>query len=122
MPCEAFEEFGVFGHAAHVSLKKREAFLDRGELPKELFLGEILFRESASAFVVIVDDTFHDAAPSIGLRRRLHNSDCERHIDEHRCQANHVVLCQARRSEAVTRLQPPLHPAGIAITRRPKPG
>jgi hypothetical protein len=59
VPCEAAEEFGVFGHAAHVNLKEGKAILERGELLKELFLSELLFRETAFVFVV----TFHDDAP-----------------------------------------------------------
>jgi len=47
LPCEAAEEIGVFGHVAHVNLKEGKALLDRGELLKELFLSEFLFRETA---------------------------------------------------------------------------
>jgi hypothetical protein len=32
VPCEATEEFGVFGHAAHLILKKGKALLERSEL------------------------------------------------------------------------------------------
>jgi hypothetical protein len=46
-----------------VNLKKGKAILERGELLKELFLSELLFRETAFAFVVSVDETFHDDAP-----------------------------------------------------------
>jgi hypothetical protein len=63
LPYEAAEEFGVFGHAAHVSLKEGKALFERGELLKELFLSEFLFRETAFVFVVRVDKTFHDDAP-----------------------------------------------------------
>jgi hypothetical protein len=63
VPCETAEEFGVFGHTAHVNLKKGKAILKRGELLKELFLSELLFRETAFAVVVSVDKTFHDDAP-----------------------------------------------------------
>jgi hypothetical protein len=64
VPCKAAEKFGAFGHAAHVSLKKGKAILERGELLKELFLSELLFRETAFVCVVSVDKTFHDDAPS----------------------------------------------------------
>jgi hypothetical protein len=63
VPCEAAEEFGIVGHVAHVNLKKGKAILERGELLKELFLSELLFRETAFADVVSVDKTFHDDAP-----------------------------------------------------------
>jgi len=63
VPCEAAEEFGVFGHAAHVNLKESKALLKRGELLKELFLSEVLFRETAFVFVVSVEKIFHDDAP-----------------------------------------------------------
>jgi len=63
VPCEAAEEFGVFGHAAHVNLKEGKAILERCELLKELFLSELLSRETAFVFVVSVDNTFHDDAP-----------------------------------------------------------
>jgi hypothetical protein len=63
VPGEAAEKFGVFGHAAHVNLKQGKAILERGELLKELFLGELLFRETAFVFLVSVDRTFHDDAP-----------------------------------------------------------
>jgi hypothetical protein len=71
VPCEAAEEFGAFGHAAHVNLKKGKAILERGELLKELFLSELLIRETAFVCVVSVDKTFHDDAPScwVGLGR-----------------------------------------------------
>jgi len=71
LPCEAAEEFGVFGQTAHVSLKEGKAILERGELLKELFLSELMFRETAFVFVVSVDKTFHDDAPScwVGLGR-----------------------------------------------------
>jgi hypothetical protein len=68
VPCEAAEEFGVFGHAAHVNLKEGKAILERGELLKELFLSELLFRETAFVFVVSVDKTFHDDAPLCWVR------------------------------------------------------
>jgi hypothetical protein len=64
VPCETVEEFGVFGHAAHVNLKEGKAILKRGELLKELFLSELLFRETAFVFVVSVEKTLHDNAPS----------------------------------------------------------
>jgi hypothetical protein len=63
VPCEAAEEFGVFGDAADVNLKEGKAFLERGELLKELFLSELLFCETAIVFVVSVDKIFHDDAP-----------------------------------------------------------
>jgi len=63
LPCEAAEEFGGFGHAADVKLKEGKALLERGELLKELFLSELLFRETAFVFVVSIDKTFHDDAP-----------------------------------------------------------
>jgi hypothetical protein len=44
-------------------LKEGKAFLERGELLKELFLNELLFRKTAFVFVVNVDRTFHDDAP-----------------------------------------------------------
>jgi len=50
LPCEAAEEFGVFGHATHVNLKEGKALLERGELLKELFLSELLLRETAFVF------------------------------------------------------------------------
>ena len=55
MPCEAVEEFGVFGHAAQVNLKEGNALLERGELLKELFLSDLLFWETACVFVVSID-------------------------------------------------------------------
>jgi hypothetical protein len=64
VPCETVEEFGVFGHAAHVNLKEGKAILKRGELLKELFLSELLFRETVFVFVVSVEKTLHDNAPS----------------------------------------------------------
>jgi len=67
VPCEAVEEFGVFGHASHVNLKKGKALLKRGELLKELFLSELRFGETAFVFVVSVDKTFHDDAPLCGV-------------------------------------------------------
>jgi hypothetical protein len=63
VPCEAAEEFGVFGHAAHVNLKEGKALLERGELFKELFLSELLFLETAFDFVVSIDKILHDAPP-----------------------------------------------------------
>jgi hypothetical protein len=63
VPCEAAEEFGAFGHSAHVNLKKGNAILERGELLKELFLSELLFREIVFVCVAGVDKTFHDDAP-----------------------------------------------------------
>jgi hypothetical protein len=71
VPCEAAEEFGVFGHAAHVNLKEGKAILECGELLKELFLSELLFRETAFVFVVSVNKTFHDDPPLcwVGLGR-----------------------------------------------------
>ena len=71
MPCEAAEEFGVFGQVAHVNLKEDKAIFERGELLKELFLSEFLFRGTAFVFVVSVDKTFHDDAPLcwVGLGR-----------------------------------------------------
>jgi hypothetical protein len=78
LPCEAAEEFGVFGHAAHVNLKEGKALLERGELLKELFLSELLLRETAFVFAVSVDKTFHDDAPLCwvgscipGVKRRI---------------------------------------------------
>jgi len=78
LPCEAAEEFGVFGHAGHVNLKEGKALLERGELLKELFLSELLLRETAFVFVVSVDKTFHDDAPLYwvgscipGVKRRI---------------------------------------------------
>jgi hypothetical protein len=71
VPCEAAEEFDVFGHAAHVNLKEGKAILERGELLKELFLSELLFRETAFVRVVSVDNILHDDAPLslVGLSR-----------------------------------------------------
>jgi hypothetical protein len=63
VPCDVAKEFDVFGHAAHVNLKGGKALLERGELLKELFLSELLFRETAIVFVVIVEKTFHDDIP-----------------------------------------------------------
>jgi hypothetical protein len=63
VPCEAAEQFGVFGHAAHVNLKEGKAILERGELLKELFLSDLQFRKTAFVFVVSVDKIFHDDAP-----------------------------------------------------------
>jgi len=78
LPCEAAEEFGVFGHATHENLKEGKALLERGELLKELFLSELLLRETAFVFVVSVDKTFHDDAPLCwvgscipGVKRRI---------------------------------------------------
>jgi hypothetical protein len=67
VPCEAAEEFGVFGHAAHVNLKESKALLERCELFKELFLSEFLFPETAFVFVVSVDKILHDDAPPIRI-------------------------------------------------------
>jgi hypothetical protein len=53
----------VFGHSLHVSLKDGKALLERRKLLKELFLGDLLFRETAFAFDVSVEKTFHDDAP-----------------------------------------------------------
>ena len=80
MPCEAAEELGVFGHISHVNLKEGKAILERGELLKELFLSELLFRETAFVFVVSVDNAFHDDAPlwlGIGCVVYLHDSECD---------------------------------------------
>jgi hypothetical protein len=66
VPCEAAEELGVFGHVAHVNLKEGKAILERGKLLKELFLSELLFRETAFVFVVSVGK-FHDDAPCVGV-------------------------------------------------------
>jgi hypothetical protein len=63
VPCEAAEELGILGHAAHVDLKEGEAILDRCELLKELLLSELLFREIAFVLVASVNKTFHDHAP-----------------------------------------------------------
>jgi hypothetical protein len=63
VPCEAAEELGVLGHAAHVNLKESKAILERGELLKELFLRELRLRETNFVLVVSVDDGFHDDAP-----------------------------------------------------------
>jgi hypothetical protein len=100
VPCEAAEEFGVFGHAADMNLKEGKALLERGELLKELFLSELLFRETAIVFVVSVDKIFHDDAPlriaslcrpvtraasvvsgwpPIPIRRSLRGVACRRH-------------------------------------------
>jgi hypothetical protein len=50
-------------------LNEGKPLLERGELLKELFLSEFLFRRSAFVFVVSVDETFQDDAPScwVGL-------------------------------------------------------
>jgi len=78
VPCKAAEELGVFGQVAHVNLKEGKAILERGELLKELFLSELLLRETAFVFVVSVDKTFHDDAPLCwvgscipGVKRRI---------------------------------------------------
>ena len=47
----------VVGHAAHLKLKEGEAILERRKLLKEPFFSELLLRNTA--FVVIVDTTFH---------------------------------------------------------------
>jgi hypothetical protein len=99
VPCEAAKEFGVVGHAAHMNLKKGKAILERGELLKELFLGELLFRETAFAFVVSVDKTFHDDAPCVGL--------------------GYATKPNIGRSEAAA--WPAHRPSNQAITRRPRP-
>ena len=67
MPCEAAEEFGVFGHRAHLNLKDGKALLDRGELLKELFLSDFPFRETVFVFVLSVIAARHDNAPLVGL-------------------------------------------------------
>jgi hypothetical protein len=99
VPCETAEEFGVVGHAAHVNLKKGKAILERGELLKEPLLSELLFRETASAFVVSVDKTFHDDAPFVGL--------------------GYTTKPTIGRSEAAA--WPAHRPSNLAITRRPRP-
>jgi hypothetical protein len=111
MPCEAAEEFGIFGQAAHVNLKEGKAILDRGELLKELFLGELLFQGAAFVFVVSVDKTFHDGAPVLGWVVYLSTSIASRR----------TVLAHYRRSEAADCVQPAPRPSNLAITRRPKP-
>jgi hypothetical protein len=68
VPCEATEEFGVFGHAAHVNLKEGKALLERGELLEKLFLGELLFQEAAVVLVVSADTAFHNNAPMSAVR------------------------------------------------------
>jgi len=46
-----------------VGLKEGKALLERRKLLKELFLGDLLFRETALAFDVSVEKTFHDDTP-----------------------------------------------------------
>jgi hypothetical protein len=60
--CEAAEEFGVFGHVAHVNLKESKVLLERCKMLKELFLSEFLFQGTAFAFVVSIDK-MHDDNP-----------------------------------------------------------
>jgi hypothetical protein len=78
VPYEAAEQFGAFGQAAQLNLDEGKALLERGELLKELFLSELLLRETAFVFVVSVDKTFHDDAPLCwvgscipGVKRRI---------------------------------------------------
>jgi hypothetical protein len=108
VPCEAAEEFGVFGHAAHVNLKEGKAILERGELLKELFLSEILFRETASVFAVSVYKTFHDDAPLCWVGSCIYTTQ-------------NVIVAFRSCSEAAACLQPPRRPSNLAITRRPRP-
>ena len=65
MPSEAAEEFGVFGHAAHLNLKEGKANL-----------------ETAIVFVVIVEKTFHEDAPLCWAGSCIPGA--MRRIDEHR--------------------------------------
>jgi hypothetical protein len=78
VPYEAAEKLGVFGQAAQLNLNEGKALLERGELLKELFLSELLFRGSAFVFVVSVDKTFHDDTPFVlGWTVRLRDSECD---------------------------------------------
>jgi hypothetical protein len=78
VPYEAAEKLGVFGQAAQLNLNEGKALLERGELLKELFLSELLFRGSAFVFVVSVDMTFHDDTPFVlGWTVRLRDSECD---------------------------------------------
>jgi hypothetical protein len=63
VPYQAAEQFGIFGQLAQLNLNEGKALLKRGELLEELFLGGFLFRGNALAFVVSVDETYHDDAP-----------------------------------------------------------
>ena len=63
MPYEAAEQFGIFGQFAQLNLNQGKSLLERGELLKELFLGELLFPESIFGFVVSAGETYHDDAP-----------------------------------------------------------
>jgi len=67
VPCEAAEEFGVFGHRAHLNLKQGKALFDRGELLKELFLSDLPLEETAVVFVLSIVAAHHDDAPLRGL-------------------------------------------------------
>jgi hypothetical protein len=60
--CEAAEELDVFGHVAHVELQESKAVLERRKLPKELFLGDLVFPQAALVFVVSIDK-MHDDPP-----------------------------------------------------------
>jgi hypothetical protein len=55
VPCEAAEEFNVFGHAADVNLKEGKAILERCELLKELFLSQLVFRKVGGRVVIDVE-------------------------------------------------------------------
>jgi hypothetical protein len=74
VPCEAAEEFGVFGHRAHLNLKQGKALLDRGELLKELFLSDLPFGKTGFVFVLSVVAARHDNAPLLGLMEE--RGDC----------------------------------------------
>jgi hypothetical protein len=60
MPCQASEQFGVLGHAAHVRLEESKTFLECGELLEESLLSELLFEAIVLAFISSVDRFFHD--------------------------------------------------------------
>jgi hypothetical protein len=99
---EAAEKFGVFGHVAHVILKHSKALLERRKLLEESFFSELLFQETAFAFVVSPDKT-HDEIPWywVGL-----------------CMLSWAWY---RRRETAARLQPPPGTSNLLITRRPAP-
>jgi hypothetical protein len=63
VPYEPAEEPGIFEQLAQLNLYQSKALLKRGELLKELVLGELLLLWDIIVFVVSADDTFHDHTP-----------------------------------------------------------
>ena len=83
MPYQAAEESSVFGYVAHLKLKEVQTILESSKSFKEPFLGWLFFEGTASVLFVSVGTTFHDDAP-LGSIEDLHDSGCDRRMDEHR--------------------------------------